>query len=64
MYIDSHLLAPLVSIAPEKIDLYTEDREHAMVQTIQNIFQERVRILPLGAFHPRKTFWKSILDFA
>lgn len=54
MYIDSHLLAPLVSIAPEKIDLYTEDREHAMVQTIQNIFQERVRILPLGAFHPRE----------
>lgn len=54
MYIDSHLLAPLVSIAPEKIDLYTEDREHAMVQTIQNIFQERVRILSLDAFHPQE----------
>lgn len=48
MYIDSALLAPLVSIAPIKIYLYTDFPDMGMVQTIQNIFLERVKI------HPRK----------
>lgn len=48
MYIDSALLAPLVCIAPKSLFLYTDEPDHGMVQTIQNIFQERVRICPLG----------------
>ncbi|MFS0654620.1 putative sporulation protein YtxC [Bacillus sp. 179-C3.3 HS] len=50
MYIDSQLIAPLVSIAPEKIALFTNDTGHSMVQTIQNIFQERVEVFPPHAF--------------
>lgn len=57
MYIDSQLLAPLVSIAPLQIELYTKDIEHAMVQTIQNIFQERVRLYSLKAFKERTVFF-------
>jgi len=44
MYIDSSLLAPLVSIAPAIIYLYTDHEEDGMVQTIQNVFQERIRL--------------------
>ncbi len=50
MYIDSQLIAPLVSIAPQKIDLFTNDTGHSMVQTIQNIFQERVEVFPSHSF--------------
>ncbi|MFJ5965207.1 putative sporulation protein YtxC [Bacillus sp. NPDC093026] len=50
MYIDSQLIAPLVSIAPQKIALFTNDTGHSMVQTIQNIFQERVEVFPQHAF--------------
>nr|MDH3093734.1 sporulation protein YtxC [Bacillus velezensis] len=55
MYIDSHLLAPLISIAPETVELYTDKPEHMMSRTIQNVFQERVRLFPLGAFAAEKT---------
>ncbi|MEL3983674.1 putative sporulation protein YtxC [Bacillus velezensis] len=55
MYIDSHLLAPLISIAPETVELYTDKPEHMMSRTIQNVFQERVRLFPLGAFTAEKT---------
>lgn len=53
--IDSHLLAPLISIAPETVELYTDKPEHMMSRTIQNVFQERVRLFPLGAFAAEKT---------
>jgi putative sporulation protein YtxC len=50
MYIDSHLLAPIVSIAPVLLSLYTNDPFDGMIQTIQNIFQERVSIHNLSEF--------------
>ncbi|MCY8041876.1 putative sporulation protein YtxC [Bacillus spizizenii] len=50
MYIDSHLLAPLISIAPDEVVLYTDQPEHMMARTIQNVFQERMEMLPLHAF--------------
>jgi putative sporulation protein YtxC len=50
MYIDSKLLAPLVSIAPKWISLYTNDPFDGMVQTVQNVFQERVSIHNLSDF--------------
>ena len=53
MYIDSHLLAPLVSIAPLEIYIYSDQQEEAMIQTIQNIFQERVRFFSRASFQKR-----------
>ena len=50
MYIDKQLLAPLVSIAPDWLLLYTNNSFEGMVQTIQNIFEERVTIYPLENF--------------
>lgn len=40
----SFVIAPLLSIAPEKLFLYTDQIDNGMVRTIQNIFQERVSI--------------------
>jgi putative sporulation protein YtxC len=48
MYIDSTVLAPLVSISPSAIYIYTNNADEGMIQTIQNIFQERVRIFSLS----------------
>ncbi|MDQ0230999.1 putative sporulation protein YtxC [Metabacillus malikii] len=50
MYVDSNLLGPIVSIAPKQITFYTDDPFDGMVQTVQNVFQERVSIHKLCAF--------------
>ena len=42
--INEMAVSPLVSLAPKKIFLYCDDLENGVVQTIQNIFQERVTI--------------------
>ncbi|BDG37066.1 putative sporulation protein YtxC [Saccharococcus caldoxylosilyticus] len=56
MYIDSSVLAPLVSIAPDTIYLYTDLIDDGMVQTIQNVFQERIRLYSRSDFaHQRAT---------
>lgn len=44
MYIDTSVLAPLISIAPEKIWIYTDATDVGMIQTIQNVFQERIEL--------------------
>ncbi len=46
----SNLLKLLIVIAPSKICLYTDDPDSSMNQTIQNIFQEKVLILPHQSF--------------
>lgn len=51
MYIDTKLLAPLVSMVPLKISLYANDFLDGMIQTIQNIFEERVTIHRLEEFY-------------
>ncbi|KKI91757.1 hypothetical protein WQ54_13045 [Bacillus sp. SA1-12] len=51
MYIDTKLLAPIVSIAPKRISFYTNNPFDGMVQTIQNIFQERVTVHRLSDFN-------------
>jgi putative sporulation protein YtxC len=48
--IESLVIAPLISMAPQHIYLFTDDMDHGMVQTIQNVFQERVTIQPSSAF--------------
>jgi putative sporulation protein YtxC len=44
MYVDSASIAPLLSIAPTTIYLYTENPEEPLVRTINSIFEERVCI--------------------
>lgn len=50
VYVDSGTIAPLLSIAPENIYLYTDDSQQPLVRTIINIFEERVKISPISAF--------------
>ncbi|MRX71778.1 putative sporulation protein YtxC [Bacillus lacus] len=54
MYVDTSILAPLVSISPGTLHVYTDSTDHGMVQTIQNIFQERVRVYGEGCFYHSK----------
>ncbi|MGD6992708.1 sporulation protein YtxC [Sutcliffiella horikoshii] len=54
-YIDSVVLAPLVSIAPKKLFLYTDNTEHQLVETIRNIFEERAIVLPFHYFGQNKS---------
>ncbi|MCQ6278333.1 putative sporulation protein YtxC [Bacillus sp. EB600] len=50
VYVDSASIAPLLSIAPTTIFLYTKNPEEALVRTISNIFEERVSIMPFHTF--------------
>ena len=54
-YIDPYSLGPLLALAPRTIYLYTEDRELAIVRTIVNIFEERVKLLEKEDFFQRVT---------
>lgn len=51
VYVDSGTIAPLLSIAPENIYLYTDDSHQPLVRTIINIFEERVKVSPIGDFN-------------
>ncbi len=53
IYIDSVTIAPLLSIAPTRILLYSDERDQPLVRTIQNIFEERV------IRHSRATFFEN-----
>ncbi|MEC1521714.1 putative sporulation protein YtxC [Neobacillus niacini] len=44
VYVDSASIAPLLSIAPKNIFLYTKNTDEPLVRTIKNIFEERVLI--------------------
>lgn len=44
VYVDSVSIAPLLSIAPRSICLYTKNPDEPLIRTIKNIFEERVTI--------------------
>lgn len=44
VYVDSYSIAPLLSISPVMIRLYTDNPEDPLIRTIKNIFEERVEI--------------------
>lgn len=48
VYVDSATIAPLLSIAPATIFLYTEEPDQPLIRTIVNIFEERVSIKPVS----------------
>lgn len=50
VYVDSVIIAPLISIAPEQIYLYTDDPESGIIQTLKNIFEEKLKICSLESF--------------
>ncbi|MDX8359335.1 putative sporulation protein YtxC [Cytobacillus sp. IB215316] len=50
IYIDSSVIAPLVSLAPQSVMIYSDEIDHSLIQTIHNIFQERVKIYPKQDF--------------
>ncbi|MFO1443986.1 putative sporulation protein YtxC [Bacillus sp. Bva_UNVM-123] len=54
VYIDSVTIAPLLSIAPKVIHLYTDDMEQPLVRTIRNIFEERLMMVPISCFYGNK----------
>jgi putative sporulation protein YtxC len=50
VYVDSVTIAPLLSIAPKQIYLYTSNSEEPLIRTIKNIFEERVIVKPIHLF--------------
>jgi putative sporulation protein YtxC len=50
VYVDSVTIAPLLSIAPKQIYLYTADSDEPLIRTIKNIFEERVIVKPIHLF--------------
>ena len=50
VYVDSETIAPLISIAPDHIFLYTDDLEHGIIQTLKNIFEEKLYVQPVHFF--------------
>jgi putative sporulation protein YtxC len=54
VYVDSGTIAPLLSIAPNTIYLYTDDPQQPLVRTIINIFEERVKISSISALEVEK----------
>ncbi|MEQ6389907.1 putative sporulation protein YtxC [Bacillaceae bacterium S4-13-58] len=45
-----HLLASLLAMNPEKIEIFSDDPSEPKLLTVINIFQERVSILPASSF--------------
>ncbi|MGG1677655.1 putative sporulation protein YtxC [Neobacillus sp. NRS-1170] len=54
VYVDSASIAPLLSIAPNSIFIYTKNAEELLVRTIKNIFEERVSIHSYDALRGTK----------
>ncbi len=54
VYVDSASIAPLLSLAPTKIYLYTKNADAPLVRTIKNIFEERVIIKSYRAYQDLK----------
>jgi len=54
IYLDSKVLAPLVSIAPNHVFIYSDEENHPLIVTIQRIFEERVRVLPHKMFKTKQ----------
>ncbi len=55
VYVDSVTIAPLLSIAPKTIYLYTDDVEQPLLRTIRNIFEERLILCPIDHFYEKKS---------
>ncbi len=50
VYVDQQIIAPLLSISPKIIYIYTAHEDDTMIVTLRNVFQERVKLYSLGEF--------------
>ncbi|WP_026584341.1 putative sporulation protein YtxC [Bacillus sp. J33] len=62
VYVDSGTIAPLLSIAPACIHLYSDDYEQPLVRTIRNIFEERLMLHSISAFYENKRTYPYAAD--
>ncbi|WP_338451407.1 putative sporulation protein YtxC [Niallia oryzisoli] len=62
VYVDSITIAPLLSIAPSQIYIYTDDLEQPIIRTIRNIFEERIISRPLAAIEEYKKQHRASFD--
>lgn len=62
VYVDSVTIAPLLSIAPSNIYLYSDDFEQPLVRTIRNIFEERLILDSISGFYENKRNFPSAAD--
>jgi len=62
VYVDSVTIAPLLSIAPETIYLYSDEIEQPLIRTIQNIFEERLVLCPIDEFYRAKQAYFSLAN--
>jgi putative sporulation protein YtxC len=51
MFIDSNTIAPLVSLAPKRIHIYTDDEDNRIIATLRKIFEERILLFRISYFH-------------
>lgn len=56
VYVDSLTIAPLISIAPEAIYLYTNYPDSGLIRTLKNIFEEKIKIFPLHVLNENNMF--------
>jgi putative sporulation protein YtxC len=59
VYVDSASIAPLLSLAPTTIFLYTKNPDEPIIRTIKNIFEERVTIKTYDALRATKKWVKG-----
>jgi putative sporulation protein YtxC len=52
--LDKRLLGPLIGLTPLNAKIYSYDVDHPLMQTIKNVFQERVSILPIEAMSKKE----------
>lgn len=52
--LDERVLGPLVALSPERITIYTETFDHALLHTIQNIFEEKISLNHLSSLPKKK----------
>ncbi|MBM7692850.1 putative sporulation protein YtxC [Peribacillus deserti] len=57
LYIDSNTIAPLISIAPQKLFVYTDEIENGLIQTIIRVFEER------SVLKSKESFTKEKKDY-
>ncbi|WP_051348553.1 sporulation protein YtxC [Peribacillus kribbensis] len=60
MYIDSGTIAPLISIAPQKLFVYTDELESGLIQTITRIFEERSVLKSKKSFFKEKAYYERL----
>jgi putative sporulation protein YtxC len=62
VYIDSVTIAPLLSIAPKQIYIYSDDPDQPIIQTIRNIFEERLVSRSMTSFTEYQNLFLPSVD--